>query len=134
MADLDPAYRNTTYSVNHPAGNFDIHIDEPCAPLDALLRQHGVTAWAYVTACNPHSQPLSSGENSARHAQLLAHVRALELKVFAGRGKAVSGDWVEESLLILGLDETAAVALGAAFEQNAVVVGTLGGVALLRWC
>jgi hypothetical protein len=134
MADLDRAYHNTTYCVDHPAGDFGIRIDVPCAPLDVLLREYGVSAWVFVTACNPHSQPLSSEENAARHAQLLAHVRALGLKVFTGRGKAASGDWIEESLLILGLEEDAAVVLGAAFGQNAVVVGRLGGVAKLKWC
>jgi hypothetical protein len=134
VSDLEAAYRNTTYCVDHPAGNFGIRIGEPCAPLDTLLREHGVSTWVYVTACNPRSRLLSSEENAARHAQLLARTRALGLKVFAGRGKADRGDWVEESLLILGLDKAAAVALGAAFRQNAVVVGNLGGVAELRWC
>jgi len=134
MADLDLAYRNTIYGVDHPAGDFDIRIDAPCALLDALLREHGITAWAFVTACNPRSQFLSSEENAARYAQLLVHVRALGLNVCTGRGKAAGGDWVEESLLILRLEEDAAVALGAAFEQNAVVVGKLDEVAKLRWC
>jgi len=134
MAEIERAYRNTTYCVDHPDGDFGIRIDESCAPLDVLLREYGVTTWAYVTACNPCSQRFSTEENIARHAQLLAHVRALELKVFPGRGKADGSDWVEESLLILGVDEGTAMALGAAFKQNAVVVGKLGGVAKLRWC
>ena len=134
VPDLKAAYRNTTYCVDYPAGNFGIRIDELCAPLDTLLREQGVSTWVYVTACNPHSRLLSSEENAARHAQLLAHAGALGLKVFAGRGKADRGDWVEESLLILGLDKTAAVALGAAFGQSAVVVENLGGAAELSWC
>jgi len=134
MVDLQRIYRNTTYCVDHPAGDFGIYIGEPCARLDALLREHGLGAWAFVTACNPRSQPLLFKENTARHAQLLAHVRVLGLTVFAGRGKADGSDWVEESLLILGLDEDEAVALGTAFGQNAVLVGRVGGVARLRWC
>jgi len=44
-------------------------------------------------------------------------------------------DWVaEESLLIIGIDETAALALGAQFGQHAIVVGEAGGCAGLRWC
>jgi hypothetical protein len=65
----------------------------------------------------------------------LAHVRACGMTVFTGRGKPDRGDWIaEESLLILGLDAVGAAALGAAFEQSAVVTGRLGGVAELRWC
>ena len=132
--ELEVAYQSTTYVVDHPAGDFAIRLGDSCAPLDALLRLHGVSTWAYITACNPRSQLLSSEENAARHAQLLAHACALGLKVLSGRGKADRGDWVEESLLILGLDENAAVTLGVAFEQNAVVVGTIGGRAQLKWC
>jgi len=36
--------------------------------------------------------------------------------------------------LILAIEEGAALALGAAFEQNAVVTGDADGVARLRWC
>ena len=35
---LEAAYRNTSYRVDHRAGDFGIRIGEPCAPLDALLR------------------------------------------------------------------------------------------------
>ena len=132
--ELEVVYQTTTYAVDCPAGDFGIRLGEPCAPLDALLRECGVATWAYVTACNPRSQPLSSEENAARHAQLLAQVRALGLKVFTGRGRADREDWIEESLLILGMDESDAVTLGTAFGQNAVVVGVADGRAQLKWC
>jgi hypothetical protein len=131
---LARAYLDTAYCVDHPAGQFSLRIGEPCAALEALLREHGVTAWAFVTACNPRSQPLPPAENAARHAQLLAHVRAAGWTAFAGRGMADSGGWTEESLLILGMNDVAAVNLGLAFGQNAVVVGETGAVPRLRWC
>lgn len=131
---LARAYLDTSYCVDHPAGNFSLRMGEPCAALDALLREHGVSAWAFVTACNPRSQRLPSAQNAARHARLQARVRASGLTSFAGRGKADNGVWVEESLLILGIAEAAAVSLGVAFGQNAVVAGEAGGTARLRWC
>jgi predicted amidohydrolase len=131
---LARAYRNTAYCVDHPTGNFSLRIGETCTALDTLLRAHGVTNGAFVTACNPRSQPLPPAENAARHAQLLARVKAHGWTAFAGRGVAEGGDWIEESLLILGIDEAAAVNLGLAFGQNAVVIGDAGGVARLRWC
>lgn len=134
LTALACAYLNTAYCVDHRAGNFSLRIGEPCAALDALLREHGVSTWAFVTACNPRSQPLPPAENTARHVQLLARVRASGFIAFAGRGQADSGDWSEESLLILGIGNTAAVNLGLAFGQNAVVIGEAGGVARLRWC
>jgi len=131
---LEAAYRNTCYIVDHPDGVFGIRIGLACVRLDALLTKAGVATWAYVSACNPRSQPVAATDNAARHARLLTRVRALGLTACSGRGRADDGDWVEESLLILGLDEPAAVALGAAFGQNAVVVGRLGESARLVWC
>lgn len=108
---------------------------EPCARLDALLAAHGEHCWAYVTACNPRSQSLPDADNAARHADLLAQVQAAGHVFYPGRGMPDSGDWKpEESLLILGLDQDAALRLGARFGQNAVVVGSAGGRAELRWC
>jgi hypothetical protein len=133
-AALARAYRDTAYCVDHPAGHFTLRLGEACAPLQALLRKHGAREWAFVSASNPHSRPLSAAANAVRHAQLLARVRAAGWQTFAGRGVADRGDWMEESLLILGIEETAALALGAAFEQYAVVTGHADGVARLRWC
>lgn len=144
MAENDPAvrrralessYRSTTYFVDHPEGAFGIRLGEPCARLDALLAAHGEHCWAYVTACNPRSQSLPDADNAARHADLLAQVQAAGHVFYPGRGMPDSGDWKpEESLLILGLDQDAALRLGARFGQNAVVVGSAGGRAELRWC
>lgn len=128
-------YRDTTYFVDHPDGGFGIRLGETCARLEALLAAHGAHCWAYVTAWNPRSQPLPDAVNAARHAELLACVRAVGHVYFPGRGKPDSGGWIaEESLLILGMDEDAARRLGARFGQNAVVVGSAGGRAELRWC
>lgn len=144
MAENDPAahrraletsYRSTTYFVDHPGGAFGIRLGEPCARLDALLAAHGTSCWAYVTACNPHSQRLPDADNAVRHADLLARVQAAGHVFYLGRGTPDGGNWKpEQSLLILGLDEAAALRLGAHFGQNAVVVGRAGGCAELGWC
>jgi len=133
-SSLEAAYRNTTYGVDHPAGTFGIRLHASCAPLEMLLRAHGVATWAYVTACNPRSHKLTDAENAVRHAQLLARVRESGFSYFAGRGSADDASWSEASLLILGISEVKALQLGAAFDQHAVVVGVLGGCAELRWC
>ncbi len=65
---------------------------------------------------------------------LLAEVRQRGLTVHPGLGSGDAGDWPpEESLLVLGLDEAAAVALGHRFGQRAIVVGTRGTAARLVW-
>ncbi|MCW5606113.1 MAG: DUF3293 domain-containing protein [Burkholderiales bacterium] len=135
LREFERAYRNTTYLVDHPDGGFGIRLGEPCARLDALLAMHGVETWAYVTAWNPRSQRLPDADNVAQHAELLACVAKSGYPVFTGRGQPESGGWVpEESLLILGITEDAALRLGRAFDQHAIVVGKAGGRAGLRWC
>jgi len=134
VTGIENAYRNTTYLVDHPDGAFGIRLGEPCPRLEALLAAYGSTCWAYVTAWNPRSQSVPAAVNAARHAELLAHAMRSGYPVFPGRGVPDSGDWVpEESLLILGMTEAAALALGAQFGQQAVVVGKAGGCAELRW-
>lgn len=133
-AALCHAYRHTIYVADHPAGEICLRIGERHARLDTLLRALDYDTWAFVSACNPRSRPLAPTENAARHEALLAHVGRLGLPCFPGRGVADDGGWAEESLLILGIDAQDAAALGAIFEQNAVVVGRRGGVAELRWC
>lgn len=128
------AYLRTTYVADPPGGPIHLRIGENSAALDALLRQTHHQTWAFVSACNPRSQPLCAAENALRHEALLARVRTLGLPFYAGRGVADDGGWIEESLLILGISEADALALGRAFVQNAVVVGRIGGMAELKWC
>lgn len=132
--ELETAFRNTTYGVDHPDGAIAIRIGEPCPRLDALLREYGKTHWAYVTAWNPRSQKLNDAENAARHAQLLERVRKLGCVYFSGSGSADKENWSERSLLILGINQADALRLGNAFDQHAVVVGVVGGCAELLWC
>ena len=111
---LTRAYRDSTYWVDHPAGRFPMRIGEPCAPLQALLHAHGAITWAFVTACNPRSQLLPPAENAARHARLLSRLRQSAWPTFPGHSVSDQGEWLEHSLLILGIDDAAALALGAA--------------------
>lgn len=130
---LRSAYEATDYAVDEgPQGRFLIRCGSPSADVDALLDAVGTDAWAYVTACNPGSVPLSTTENAERMGRLAAEVRDRGLVHFAGTG--TGGDWPPEpSLLVLGLTEPDAVALGRGFGQLAVVVGRRGKPARLAW-
>lgn len=135
-ADLLAAYRRTHYRVDTPQGTFAIHIDQPCPPLDALLARHGCREWAYITAYNPRSAPLSPDMNAARQAELLTEVQAQGWIHYHGQGQPAAEDagWTaEDSLLIVGMDAANAARLGRRFGQNAVVVGQMGEAARLWW-
>ena len=53
---------------------------------------------------------------------------------FEGEGVAGDGAFAEPSVLIVGIGEDEAVALGARFGQCAIVVGKRGGTAELAYC
>ena len=129
------AYRNTSYFADTPAGRLRIRIGEAHPVLDTLLIARGHRHWAYVTAHNPGSVPLTAEENGARHTQLEADVRARGYEAFAGEGVGDDGAWpAEASLLILGIARDEATALGHAHAQRAVVWGGVGESALLLIC
>jgi hypothetical protein len=134
MSDLAAAYLATTYVVDTPAGPLPLRIGQRHPDLDRLLAEHGVTSWAFITACNPGSTRLSDADNQARQRQLDEAVRRLGKVSLPGRGVGDDGSWPpEESVLVLGLDEAEAGAVGRLFGQTAIVCGTAGTPARLAW-
>jgi hypothetical protein len=124
---LFEAYRRTIYYADTPIGRLALRIGECEAQLDRLLAEHGSRTWAFLTAFNPGSQPLSIAENQWRQALLDDELRAGGWTCFPGEGVGASGDWPPEaSTLVLGIGEGAAKRLGKKFGQNAIVVGCLG--------
>ena len=65
-------YRQTLFKVTLPGGSFDIRVDHRSPHADALLKLHGKTTWAFITAWNPQPKVLSDAENFCRQAQLEA--------------------------------------------------------------
>jgi hypothetical protein len=138
MADRNArfaAYERTTYFVDGPAGRFGFRIGQPSAEMDDLLRRHGAATWAFVTAHNPHARQLSDAENVARHAQLCRAVRDRGQMIYDGEGIGDDGNWPpERSLLLLDISKSSALQFGAAFEQDAIVIGALGKPARVVAC
>jgi hypothetical protein len=125
-SELETVYLNTDYVVHEPAGRITIRIGE----VAAVAAAH----WAFITACNPRSQPLSAAENAARTEALVQCLRDAGYRFLPGEGIGRAGAWPPEpSVLILDITEAAAVALAARFEQAAIVIGALGQPAQLRW-
>jgi hypothetical protein len=131
---FESAYLNTDYRVNRPEGTFAIRIGEHCAPLEQILNDHSASTWAYITACNPYSQPTKPALNAHRMRQLATMVTEMGYRFFRGEGAARTGDWpLEPSLLILGINEAKALELARHFEQLAFVFGESGLPARLVW-
>jgi hypothetical protein len=100
---------------------FTLRVGERCAPLEALLEAEGADTAAFITAANPHSQRRS---DAANHAAFLSFNAAMSKTPYAchpGVGRDPSGNWPEESLLIVGIPRGEAEALGRSLGQNAIV-------------
>jgi hypothetical protein len=132
--DLILCYRQTLFKVAAPGAPFDIRVDQPSPEADALLKRHGKTTWAYITAWNPHSKPLPDAENFRRQAQLETETSVQGYAIYPGEGVGNDPPWREASLLIIGIVEQRAVALGTQFGQSAIVVGSFGTPARLVFC
>lgn len=114
------AYRETHYQV-YAAPPFTLHIGQESEPLHTLYRIHGSTCAAFITACNPHSVPLTDDENAARQRALAAELDKRGYMILRGAGRAPQGNWSEPSFLVLGLARDEAKTLGECYEQNALV-------------
>ena len=129
------AYLSTSYEVDLPNGRIALRIGEKSHELDEFLRKYGYQSWAFITAYNPGSKPLSEPENSARYQQLKSDIEGQGLPYFHGSGCPADDQWKPEpSLLILGISHTNARILGLQYEQVAIVAGNRGDIAKLIFC
>ena len=89
--------------------------------------------FALITAANPRSRVLSEAENTLRNAMLEGEFIARGWKYSSSFGMDRAASWREDGFIVW--DETAddLLELGLEFEQNAVVYGASGWVAL-GWC
>lgn len=134
-ADLLEAYRQTSFLVETPGETICIRIGQVEAALENLLESEGARQWAYVTAWNPGSIPLSDNENGIRERELEREVRQAGYAFFRGRGVGADRQWPPEpSLLILGISPDGAVQLGRKYGQVAIVAGQRGEHARLIHC
>jgi len=115
--ELLAAYKEAHYTLTYP--EILIRIGEWNRALDELVGESGTAA--YVTAANPRSEPRSDEENQFLLAALREYVDAAGHVFLEGEARDPKGQWVEPSLLILGISRAEAIKLARAFEQNAIV-------------
>jgi ADP-ribosyl-[dinitrogen reductase] hydrolase len=128
------ACSRTLFICDTPGGELRLRVGERHDRLDALVDAERVLEWAYFTPSNASSPALSADTDRTRQTRLDADIRQLGLKAYPARVPD-GGNWPdEESLLVLGLDESAAARLGRAHGRAIVVVGRRGEPARLRWC
>lgn len=132
--NLKQPYLNTDYQIHlSPTQILHLRAEQLNPPLDEYLTEHNT--WAYITAWNPDSQPLTTEENVQRNQQLEQALQAQNFTYYHGEGVPDNGDWTPEaSFWILGINRKEAIALGKKWKQRAIVWGRRKGVAELLPC
>jgi uncharacterized protein DUF3293 len=133
--DLEAAYRDTDYRVDDgPFGPFVIRIGEVSPAADRVLALHGQSNWAFITACNPHSERLPPEENARRMSELQAVCLDHGWRHYTGAGVGRDGSWpAEPTFFVIGISESEAIEVARRFGQNAIVAGRAGSPARLIW-
>ena len=133
-AELENAYRATSYRVFLPAGSFELRIDAACPALAAWLAGRGETGFAIITACNPGGEKADPGRNAERQSALECDLLEGNYEPYAAENVADSGDWpVEESCFVPDIALEDALALAEDYGQNAIVWGGADGIPRLAW-
>ena len=116
------AYRKTSFIVEGPESEAILLVGELNPAVDALLERYGARQCAFLTAWNPHSKRLEAHDNRLRQDGLVEAVRRSGRPFLRGRGAGKDSDWpAEDSILVIGVDRVAALELGRAFGQAAIV-------------
>ena len=129
---IDPciiqAYMETEYRVRGEPG-FTLRVGQASADLLDAHERHGAGCSAFLTACNPFSEPLDAAANAARQAALAAELSRRGLAFVPGIGQHPANGWPgEESFLVFHVSLEAAKALGAQLRQNGFIWSGADGV------
>lgn len=113
-------------------GKLALRVGEPHPALDQILENRGLRHYAWITAANPRSARLDEAENRARNRALAARLDGWQY--LRARTVPDDGAWPDEGgFLVLGMGPEDALELARAFEQNAILVGEVGGAPALAW-
>lgn len=109
QSSVDPltfqAYLETEYRVQGiPA--FILKVGEANDDLLRAHRRHGADCSAFLTACNPFSEPFDEASNAARQAALAAELSRRGLIFLPGVGQHPSNEWPGESSYLAHLIQT----------------------------
>ncbi len=119
--ELIKAYEATEFHVK-ATPPFFLTVNRYCGSLNRLFKNWDATSAAFITAHNPHSQPLTAKENASRNNKLKADIKKLGFRRIDGVGKNPEGECEsEDSFLVLGISLDGAKELGSAYGQNAIV-------------
>ena len=83
-----------------------------------------------VSGANP-GHPLTPDENAARRVELLAAIEQLRTPTIAAVGRDAVSDYFEDSIVLVGVSDEDALALGRRFGQDAIFRWSPGSFAII---
>jgi hypothetical protein len=96
-------------------------VGSQCEELARIYEKANVSTACFVTAYNPFSVLFTPPHNVARQADLLSDIASFRLKSIYGYGQGKDTDWMEPSVLILGISSDEGMKLAIKHEQNAFI-------------
>jgi Protein of unknown function (DUF3293) len=121
-ADKIRAYLATGYRLGHTPDSIILFIGNRSPRLAELYRSHGVDCGAFITAFNPRGGIQPETDNERGHAELKRTLQELGISAIEGSGSEEGSDWpAEKGCFALGLPLDQAKAIGARFDQDAIV-------------
>jgi hypothetical protein len=117
------AYEQTHFVVFVDGHEVAIHAGYRSPRLDALLQRLSASRWAFLTAYNPESAPLSTEENERRQQGMFEELLTAGYRLIEGEGRDKEGKWpAEPSALVLDVDRRKARRIGRKYGQLAILV------------
>jgi len=116
------AYLASDYRLGHTPQDLVLTIGQHSSRLAALFASGSVNCGAFLTAYNPRGTIQSDAANDLAHAQLAGKIQEFGLKAIEGSGSEEGTEWPsEKSYFALGLALEPSKAIGAHFDQDAIV-------------
>jgi hypothetical protein len=118
--DLIDAYLKTIYVVASDP-EFILNVGKYSESIERLYSIVNVKTACFITSYNPFSNVLNQIDNTARQLQLMDDVRSMQLQFISGHGVSKDTDWIEPSVLILGISSEESKRLAIKHQQNAFI-------------
>lgn len=132
--ELLVAYCRTDYLVTAPDRQLLIRPGCANSSVDEVLAADGSFSWIIVTADNPQSNQFTDTENALRREQLAAYLKCSRGRVLPSTARARDSSWPEErGFFVTDASVSEGLRMAAAFGQHAIVYGTTGRPATLRF-
>lgn len=128
-AELAAAYASAEYAVALDGDTLPLRVGEPASDLEAYWPAE---RYAFITAWNPASEPMSDAANQAADTRLVTQLEAAGAARHPAWAQDAHRGWREPGWLLADLDEHVIDVLAREFGQAGVLAWSRGEPVRLR--